>query len=253
MKFGSLFSGIGGMDLGLEWAGFQTKWQVENNDYCLKVLSKRWPNVLKYTDITTLDFTTVEPVDLLAGGFPCQDLSVAGKRQGLKAGTRSGLWFEFLRGIRTLRPRFVLVENVPGLLTNHALGRVLGDLAECGYNAEWTVLSAAQFGAPHLRRRVWIVAYPQCFLGDRTIFPKNGAKVGKNARGKWGQNWVKPELVADPTSLVENREWWNVCEPPLMRVTNGDTTILDRIKGLGNACVPQVVEWIGRQIIESSQ
>ena len=143
MKVGSLFSGIGGIDLGLERAGMRVVWQCERDPWCRKILTKHWPEVPKYDDITTLDPQTVEPVDILAGGFPCQDLSVAGKRAGLKKGTRSGLWLEFARLIRALRPKYVLVENVPGLLVNHALGRVLGDLAESGYDAEWQVLSAA--------------------------------------------------------------------------------------------------------------
>ena len=157
MTFGSLFSGIGGIDLGLERAGMECKWQVEIDPYCQKVLAKHWPDVRRYEDVRAVGADTLEAVDLIAGGFPCQDVSVAGKREGLKEGNRSGLWFEFHRIICELRPRYVFVENVPGLLAN-GMGRVLGDLAQGGYDAEWEVLSAADVGAPHLRRRVWIVA-----------------------------------------------------------------------------------------------
>jgi DNA (cytosine-5)-methyltransferase 1 len=244
LTFGSLFSGIGVMDLGLERAGMTCKWQVENNDYCLKVLSKHWPDIPKYSDITTLDFAAVEPVDLLAGGFPCQDLSVAGKREGLREGNRSGLWFEFLRGIRTLRPRFVLVENVPGLLINHAMGRVLGDLAECGYNAEWTVLAASAFGAPHARERVFIIAYTKGIYAKtaiKTRITKKGDGFAHD-NGKTGDQYIF-------TGKVPTYPWQN-SEPRLCGVHDGLPSDVDRLKGLGNACVPQCVEWIGRQIKE---
>ena len=148
MKVGSLFAGIGGFDLGLERAGFEIAWQVEIDPYCQRVLAKHWPDVPRYGDIRAIDWATVPRVDLLCGGFPCQDLSFAGKRAGID-GERSGLWSEYVRAIRALRPRFILVENVPGLLTNKYMGRVLGDLAACGYGAEWEVFSACAIDAPH--------------------------------------------------------------------------------------------------------
>src|SRR6476660_8578618 len=122
MTYGSLFSGIGGMDLGLDRAGLTCKWQVEIDPFCRKILAKHWLHVKRYGDIRTVDGRDLEPVDLLAGGFPCQDLSQAGKRAGIE-GTRSGLWFEFARIIGELRPRYVLVENVPGLLVYDGLRR----------------------------------------------------------------------------------------------------------------------------------
>ena len=161
LTFGSLFAGIGGLDLGLERAGMVCKWQVEIDTYCLKVLEKHWPNVRRYGDVRECGSHNLEPVDLICGGFPCQDVSHAGKRAGLKEGTRTGLWYEFARIIRELRPGWVLAENVPGLLSvdsGRGMGTVLRNLAESGYDAEWDCIPAAAFGAPHLRYRVFIVA-----------------------------------------------------------------------------------------------
>lgn len=163
--FGSLFAGIGGIDLGLERAGWTCKWQVENDPYCLAVLRKHWPNIPKFGDVKQLDGSELEPVDLICGGFPCQPVSCAGKRKA-QADER-WLWPEFARIIRMVRPRFVLVENVPGILSangGRAMGEVLGDLAACGYDAEWNRLSATSVGAPHLRERIFIVAYT---VGER--------------------------------------------------------------------------------------
>jgi DNA-cytosine methyltransferase len=157
MTYGSLFAGIGGIDLGLERAGMQCVWQVENDPHCVKVLSKHWPGVPKHGDITKLRGSDLGPVDLIAGGFPCQDLSQAGKRAGI-TGDRSGLWFEFARIIGELGPRWVLIENVPGLLDRRAMPRVLGELARLGYVGCWFSLRASDFGASHLRKRIFIVA-----------------------------------------------------------------------------------------------
>ena len=158
MTLGSLFAGIGGIDLGFERAGFKTVWQVEINPYCRKVLERHFPDAERFEDVRTVGRHNLKPVDVIAGGFPCQDISNAGKRAGID-GERSGLWSEYARIIGELRPRFVLVENVAALL-GRGMGRVLGDLAEIGYDAEWEVVSAADVGAPHLRERVWLVAYP---------------------------------------------------------------------------------------------
>ena len=167
LTVGSLFSGIGGFDLGFERAGLTCKWQVEIDEYARRVLQKHWPNVPKWDDIRTFPPASGEwGVDLIAGGFPCQDLSLAGNREGL-AGERSGLWWEFARVIRLLRPRFMLVENVPGLLAppddgiQAPIGCVLGELAKLGYYAEWQRIPASAFGSTQLRFRVFVVAYPQ--------------------------------------------------------------------------------------------
>lgn len=163
MRIGSLFAGIGGLELGLERglavAGVEshTVFQVEMDPFCQRVLERHWPYAQRFSDVCTVDARTLPAVDILCGGFPCQDVSVAGKGVGL-AGERSGLWREFLRLIRDLRPCIVVVENVAALLAR-GLGTVLGDLASCGYDAEWDCIPAASVGAPHRRDRLFIVAY----------------------------------------------------------------------------------------------
>lgn len=166
MNVGSLFSGIGGFELGFERAGMRVSWQVEQDAYCRAVLARHFPDARRFEDVREVGARNLAPVDLVCGGFPCQDLSSAGRGAGID-GARSGLWSEFARIVRELRPRYVVVENVPALLTGKGkrwdrgpIGRVLGDLAEARYDAEWACLSAREFGAPHLRKRVWIVAYP---------------------------------------------------------------------------------------------
>jgi DNA (cytosine-5)-methyltransferase 1 len=166
VNVGSLFSGIGGFDLGFERAGMRVSWQVELDPYCRAVLARHFPAAARFEDVCGVGARNLDPVDLVCGGFPCQDLSAAGRGAGID-GARSGLWSEFARIVCELRPRYVVVENVPALLTGKGkrwergpIGRVLGDLAEARYDAEWACLSAREFGAPHLRKRVWIVAYP---------------------------------------------------------------------------------------------
>lgn len=155
---GSLFSGIGGLELGLEWAGLgPVAWQVEQDAYCRKVLAKHWPDALRYEDVRAVGASNLSRVDVLCGGFPCQDLSYAGKGAGL-AGARSGLWFEYARIVGELRPKLVIVENVAALATR-GLDRVLGDLSALGYDSLWFPLRAADLGAPHRRERLFVVGY----------------------------------------------------------------------------------------------
>ena len=184
MKIGSLFSGYGGLDLAvMKVTGADVAWHCEWDDAPSKILEKHFPGVPNYRDVTKVDFTQVEPVDILTGGFPCQDLSLAGKRAGLKEGTRSGLWSEFARAIQEIKPKLVVIENVRGLLSAkadngmeyteedlavingrpviRAMGAVLGDLADIGYDARWTGVRASDAGAPHQRFRIFIVAYPK--------------------------------------------------------------------------------------------
>ena len=158
MTHGSLFSGIGGIDLGFEWAGIETRWQVEIDDYCQKLLSIRFPHTKKFTDVRKVGSHNLEKVDIISGGFPCQDISVAGKGAGIE-GERSGLWTELHRVISELRPRFAFIENVP-MLTLRGGARVIADLAQIGYDASWTIIGADDVGAWHRRKRIWIVAYP---------------------------------------------------------------------------------------------
>jgi DNA (cytosine-5)-methyltransferase 1 len=155
---GSLFSGIGGLELGFEMTGaFKTIWQCEIDKSATQVLEKHWPNVTRFTDVKKVGKHNLEPVDAIIGGFPCQDLSYAGKGAGIHA-ARSGLWWEYHRIINELRPRIAVMENVPGLFTR-GLSEVLGSLSEIGFDAEWRVVSAASQGAWHQRDRVFIVAY----------------------------------------------------------------------------------------------
>ncbi len=183
MKIGSLFSGYGGLDMAVaKVTGATVAWHVEFDDAPSKILERHFPGVPNYGDITQVDFRSIEPVDILTGGFPCQVLSLAGKRAGLKDGTRSGLWSEFARAIEEIRPRLVVIENVRGLLSAtaengmeypdevvgnlrgrpplRAIGAVLGDLADLGYDTKWTGIRAADAGAPHNRFRIFIIAFP---------------------------------------------------------------------------------------------
>ena len=157
-RIGSLFSGIGGLELGLEWAGVgHTVWQVEREPFCQSVLEKHWPNAKRFDDVRMVGATNLEPVDVICGGFPCQDISYAGKGAGL-AGERSGLWYEFARIVGEMGPRFVVVENVAALITR-GIGDVLGTLSDLGYDAQWRTIRASDVGAPHRRERIFIVAY----------------------------------------------------------------------------------------------
>lgn len=238
--FGSLFAGIGGFDLGLERAGMVCKWQVENDPFCNKVLEKHWPHVKRYGDIRYIG-DDLEPVDLICGGFPCQDVSLAGKRAGIKEGTRSGLWFEYSRIIRLLRPRYVLVENVPGLLGN-GFGRVLGDLAESGYDAEWDCIHPRTFGSPQRdRTRLFLMAYPPSMFSNGG---QNNEKCGSSVF----------QSIPEPGNSLCSNVWRDsdqyLDSARVLRVADGVSEDVDRLRALGNAVVPQVAEFIGRMILE---
>lgn len=167
IKVGSLFSGIGGIELGLERAGgFEPAWFVENDVYCQEILKKNWPLAKVYDDITQVEWKNVERPDVLTGGFPCQDISNAGQRKGIVVGTRSSLWKEYHKSICALRPKVALIENVAALAIR-GLNVVLTDLASAGYDAEWTTLSASDVGAPHLRKRLFIIAHSRREWADR--------------------------------------------------------------------------------------
>ncbi len=225
MKVGSLFSGIGGLDLGLERAGMQVLWQCEPDKYCRRILALHWPNTHCYNDIRDIG-ADAPAVDLLCGGFPCQPVSLAGKRLAQK--DERWLWPEFARCIRLLRPRLVLLENVPGLLVR-GFGDVLRDLAKSGYDAEWDCIPAAAFGAPFRGTRTFLVATPTGERLERWIFSK----------GAWK---TQPE----PSQC----DWWE-SEPRLARVAHGVPHRVDRLRALGNSVVPQVAEWIGHRIMET--
>jgi DNA (cytosine-5)-methyltransferase 1 len=269
-----LFSGIGGFSLGLKRAGgFETIAYCEINPYCQSVLQARMQDgTLDYgpicTDVQRLDGTPFKGfVDLICGGFPCQDISHAGRRVGID-GQRSGLWKEIARLVREIRPRYVFVENVSALLIR-GMGTVLGDLAAIGYDAEWEVIPAAALGAPHLRERVWIVAYPaeqskreqtnEAFAvatqgqardesgdGGELVAHPNGAQGG-HGHSRVGAIFGHPEKAG--RHQIRRSECW-ATEPAVGRVADGVPDRVDRLRVLGNAVVPQVVEWIGRRIMK---
>lgn len=229
MKFGSLFTGVGGFDLGFERAGMECAWQVEQDKYCNQVLERHWPEVRRYRDVREVGRNNLEPVDLICGGFPCQDISYSGKGAGID-GKRSGLWHEMYRIICEIRPRFVLVENVSALL-DRGMGVVLGDLAAGGYDAEWDVLPAKAFGAPHTRERVFIIAYA------------NGERCGDTPQRHGSLRLLK---------RIPEREAWlsKLPESAICGIDDGVPNRVDRLRALGNAVVPQVAEYIGRSIME---
>lgn len=274
LRVGSLFSGIGGYDLGLERAGgFRTAWFCEQDQWCHRVLAQHWPGVPCYPDITELRAADVAPVDVLCGGFPCQDVSNAGKRAGIE-GERSGLWSEYARLVGELRPRYVLVENVAPL-RRRGLDRVVGDLAALGYDAEWDCIRASDFGAAHRRDRLWLVAYPQrelvrieprrlsgphragpaltCVDGEaRSVADPEGLRPELRAASGAGPS--RPSGEGDPRRVFGARRptsgsAWPP-EPDVGRVADGVPARVDRLRGLGNALVPPIAEWIGARILE---
>lgn len=288
LTVGSCFSGIGGIELGLEWTGgFETRWQIENDEYASRVLAKHWPNVKRYSDIR--DVVRPEPVDLICGGFPCQDVSLAGKRAGLE-GKRSTLWGEMFRLVCEVKPRWVLAENVPGLLSSddgRFFGNILRDLAFIGFDAEWQVLSAAGVGAPHLRQRLFIVSYPHRIrhvrgegvqegkqylnwrqaLGKPDPLPANVSDAGSKSstqsvfaihcheeikRRKTekvrGKNREESKVgTAIFTGISGIGEW--LPEPQMARMVDGVPEELEQIRCLGNAVVPQVAQKVGEMIL----
>lgn len=161
IKIGSLFAGIGGFELGLERSipNSETIWQVEQDKFCQKVLAKHWPNAKIYNDVREIKKDNVEYVDILCGGFPCQDISIAGKGEGIHDGKKSSFWWEMHRIISEIRPRVAVLENVSAITFRGGLD-VIGSLAQIGYDAEWIIISARDFGAPHRRDRWFCVAYP---------------------------------------------------------------------------------------------
>jgi len=283
MKVGSLFAGIGGFDLGLAWAGYDIAWQVEQDEWCRKVLAKHWPDVARFTDVCDCGLHNLEPVDVICGGFPCQDISLAGRQAGLD-GERSSLWWEMRRIVGELRPPYVIVENVPNLFIR-GFDRVLGSLSEIGYDAEWGVISANDVGAPHLRQRLWIVAYPIGARGeawdgdglgtDHRSRRHEGVAAGQGGEGgasamahtigprleghtgdvsysdEPGRVASRPDGSTADAGLYERTRWHHpgwVSEPNVGRVAHGVSKRVDRLRGIGNAIVPQIAYWLGTRI-----
>ena len=239
MKFISLFAGIGGLDLGLERAGMECVAQVEIDDFCQKVLTKHWANVPKFKDVRDVGKHNLPTADLICGGFPCQDVSLAGNRAGLQ-GKRSTLWSEFHRIVCEIRPRWILIENVPGLLSSdngEFARKIFRELAASGYDAEWRIIPAAAVGALHLRERLFILSYDnKCsgFWGERGIFEM--AQV--------------TEYWRDYRARTKS-DYWSQDVPTIHGMDDGLSKRLveSRVKGCGNAVVPQIAEFLGNVIL----
>lgn len=232
LKVLDLFSGIGGFSIGLEATGqFKTVAFCEIEKFPRLVLNKHWPDITVYEDVKTLTAERLKAdgisVDVICGGFPCQDISLAGKGAGLE-GERSGLWFEFHRLIKEIKPQIVIAENVSAL-RSRGLDQVLRSLAEIGYDAEWHCIPASAVGARHRRDRIWIVAHSNSAQRER--------------------RWISSGTYEKYSDII-SRSWWEV-EPSVGRVANGIPGQSYRLKSLGNAVVPQIPELIGMAIVDS--
>jgi len=243
-----LFSGIGGFSLAAERLKWKTVAFVEKDPICHKVLTKHFPGVPIFDDITTFDGREfINTIDVICGGFPCQDISAAGKRVGI-TGERSGLWSELHRLIRTLRPRYAVVENVSALL-GRGMDVVLGDLSEIGYDAEWRVFSACELGFPHPRERVFIVAYPNGKPRSFSVLDRYCSEVARRYQDakKWGKDRFVSEVVSSPARLL--RDWQaEFSQSPLVRMDDGIPNILHRLRMTGNSIVPEIAYEIFRAI-----
>jgi DNA (cytosine-5)-methyltransferase 1 len=228
IRIGSLFAGIGGLELGLEaglaatgWEA-ETVWQVEQNEYCRAVLARHWPGAVRYDDVRDIGISSVSPVDLLCGGFPCVDLSVAGKGAGLE-GAKSGLFWEMARIVREIQPRLWIMENVPAIAFR-GLGDVLGEVARLGYAARWGVLSAEDVGAPHLRRRWFCVAWRPGEVGhSESVYRHAGGDHRTEGPGQVSE-FGSPDR---PAEVAHSRRWSvQLCgEPALLQSEGGSNKI----------------------------
>lgn len=270
LTVGSLFSGIGGLDLGLERAGMNVIWQSEIDPYACRVLAKHWSKVPNHGDIKLINWGDVVRPDVICGGYPCQPFSTAGKRQGTDDPRH--LWPWVRDAISNLRPDYAILENVRGHVSL-GLSTVLGEMASIGYDAEWQIVSAASVGAPHRRDRVIIVAYPNSpprelehkwqvqqpnidgrgesgtdSLGE-LAYPNNSGHIHGQPPIFTAERWVNAlSLVGSGCTDVAYGQWWET-EPDVGRVAHGVPSRVDRLRGLGNAVVPQVAELVGRMVV----
>ncbi len=245
LKHGSLFSGIGGIELGLEWAGgFETAWQVEINPFCQKVLAKHWPNVPCHADVREVGAHNLGKVDIISGGFPCQDISVAGKQAGL-AGKRSGLWFEYARIVRELEPRWVLIENVAALKT-HGADQVLSDMEQANYTCWPLVVGAWSVGATHRRNRTWIL----CHSNSTDAFANELVRRELH-RNEWSMAEAFQEGCRRISQLVpRGRVSGADAYTRIVRESDGIPGGVDRLTALGNAVVPLIPALIGQFVLK---
>lgn len=244
MRCLDLFSGIGGFSLGLEAAGYETAAFCEVEPYARKILKKHWPEIPIYEDIRKLTADRLAAdgigIDVICGGFPCQDISTSGHQKGID-GEKSGLWGEMCRLVRELRPQYVIVENVSALLYN-GLSRVLGDLAAIGYDAEWHCIPASAVGYDHGRDRIWIVAYPE---GSRRGSILQESELLQETLARCARSADRCRTFYCPNTNRLLRE----TEPGVDRVADGVPDRIHRLRLLGNAVVPGIPELIGRAIL----
>lgn len=268
---GSLFAGIGGFDIGFERAGFRSAWQVEINPICRAVLEDRFPHASRHEDVRACGSHNLERVDVIVGGFPCQDLSAMGRQRGLE-GARSGLFYEVARILTELRPQWVVLENVTGLLScrdGEDFQAVITTLAECGYVGCWRVLNAEYFGVPTKRRRVFLVAGlgrhpPFELLADAgPVDDVPGAAAAEQAGAGLGR-WAYPTFCAGKSSsqipihgaglVLAEFGWSKMVERAGTIERNGlckglDASNFAEAQAAGNAVVPQVAEWVARHLM----
>jgi DNA (cytosine-5)-methyltransferase 1 len=244
LKVLDLFSGIGGFSLGLERAGMETVAFCEVSPKCRHLLKHHWPEVPQYDDVCTLTAERLAAdgiaVDVICGGFPCQDISLNGDGAGIE-GARSGLWREFARLICEIRPGVVVVENVSAIV-NRGLSTVLGDLASLGYDAWWDCARASNFGAPQLRDRFWCVAYSEGGEAGEQI-ARNCHRVFEEARAE------QASQAGGRAGLLGGHDWSP--EPAICRVVDGVSVNVDRVSVLGNAVIPEIPYRIGRAILQA--
>lgn len=239
MRIGSLFSGIGGLELGLEWAGVgHTVWQVEWDEWRRSKLHEHWPLAVQHDDVRTFDRSKAPWVHVICGGFPCQGISNAGNRMGLDD-PRSGLWHEYIRIVRLFRPWYVVVENSAALI-GRGIDTVLRDLATSGYDAEWSVLRCCDVGGTHERERLFLVAHAHEKHGEEGL----GLRALDDRHGPLRR-------ISHPSRLATLAELEDAASA--LRADDGLPVGLDRrraAEALGDAVVPQVAEIVGRRLLD---
>jgi DNA (cytosine-5)-methyltransferase 1 len=240
LNVGSLFSGIGGLEIGFKKQGYTIEYFVEQDAYCGEILRKNFPGIPIYGDITTIDFRKLPKVDVLTGGFPCQDISIAGKHKGIEGG-RSSLWKEYARAINECKPRYAIIENSP-LLASRGLETVLQNLSEMRYDAEWSCLQASWFGNFQKRERMFIVAYlPMLGL----VHSWYDSCYSKGIKRFFSEIPVERRTIGDKERLQEQ-----IRTTEFIRNRNGIPYRVDRIRCCGNAVIPEVSEWIAKRLKE---
>jgi len=250
MRIGSLFSGVGGLELGLERAGLgRVVWQVEKDEFCRRVLAMHWPEAERFDDVCQVGAAELPTVDLICGGFPCQDVSAAGKGAGL-AGSRSGLWREFARIVAELRPRWVVIENVTSGASRW-LDEVVRDLEELGYETLPLPVSAWDVGAPHLRRRLFAVAHANGVAVREQLGRQGpGSEAAEPLVDGVGEPLANTLSRRQASVPAENPDGPWLIEPDVGRVAARVPARVDRLRALGNSVVPQCAEVVGWVIRE---